>query len=459
VTLALGGRIDFTQYGTNIHYTTGSPGESEELSQAFRIARTDFDWGGIERTKGQYDFSAFDKLYSELNTASHPVRCYWIFDYGNPLYDGGNPPTSEVAIQAFVKYAVAGVTHFKGKGIVWEMWNEPNGGFWHPVANATAYSILANAVGKAIRGTPDIANEIYVGPATSGVDLTYIETVLKNGLLDYFDAISVHPYRGGGPESVISDYAQLNTLINKYAAGKSFPIISGEWGWSTCLPPCTPGWPSIISEPVQAAYLVRQWFINTLSSVPISIYYDFLDDGSDPTMREENFGTLRYGYKNTSLPFEHKPAFDAAATFHSYLGSFTLRDRIQSNPVDENTFILAWGTQSNPGSIYSIWKTSGKPISDCNAVVSPTDCGFSGITEQQCLNRGCCFKIPAPPNGPQCFFHATNTNGTVVWKPLNSGCFKANDIYGKEVVSKVCTDSTGILQMTASDDPQYVIPL
>jgi len=447
-------------YGTNIHYTHGMAGESEELSEAYRIARMDFQWGGIERTKGQYDFSAYDNLYNELSRASHPVACYWILDYGNPLYDGGHPPITSDAIQAFVNFAVAGITHFKGRGIIWEMWNEPNGGFWYPVANATAYSILANAVGKAIRGNSGISSETYVGPATSGIDFKYIETTFQHGLLDYFDAVSVHPYRGGGPESVISEYNQLKTLIQKYAPGKDIPIISGEWGWSTCLPPCTPGWPAVISESVQANYIVRQWFINTLSQVPVSIYYDYVNDGSDPTQREDNFGTLRYGYHNTTLPFTHKPAFDAAAKFQTYLNGLTFNSRINSMPVDDGSYVLAFGTAQQPGKFYSVWKISGTPVEDCNAVSSPTDCGFSGITQQQCLAKGCCFKIPAPTNGPQCYFHASNTTGTMQFHPLAAGCFSVNNIYGNKVLDKICTDpSKGTLSLTTSDAPLYLIPL
>ncbi|MFC6601714.1 hypothetical protein ACFQDF_08870 [Ectobacillus funiculus] len=40
------------------------------------------------------------------------------------------------------------------------------------------------------------------------------------------DAISVHPYHGDNPESVV-DYKKLRNLINKYTS-KELPIISGE---------------------------------------------------------------------------------------------------------------------------------------------------------------------------------------------------------------------------------------
>jgi len=315
-------------------------------------------------------------------------------------------------------------------------------------------------VGKAIKGNPEIQNEIYVGPATSQIDLKFIETTFPYGLLDYFDAVSVHPYRGGGPESVIPEYNQLKGLIQKYAPGKDIPIISGEWGWSTCLPPCTPGWPAIISESLQAEYLVRQWFINALSEVPISIYYDYVDDGSDPTQREDNFGTLHSGYHNSTLPFLHKPAFDAATKFQTYLNGLTFHSRINAMPVDDETYILDFGTTQQPGKIYSLWKISGTPIGDCPKVVSRIDCGFSGITQQQCLAKGCCFQLPPPPSGPQCYFHTTNTTGIVEFKPINTGCFSVNNIYGNIVVNRICTDSTkNTLTLTISDDPVYLIPI
>ncbi len=118
---------------------------------------------------------------------------------------------------------------------------QPNGaGFWPHTPNATAYAVLARAVGLKIRSVPEIATEMFVGPTTSGIDLPYMRTVFEHGLLDLFDAVSVHPYRSGGPETVLRDYDSMRALIRQYTS-KTMPIISGEWGWSTCIAPCTPG--------------------------------------------------------------------------------------------------------------------------------------------------------------------------------------------------------------------------
>jgi hypothetical protein len=104
-------------------------------------------------------------------------------------------------------WAQAAVEHFRGKKILWEMYNEPNGAFWLPTVNATAYSLMSNDVGKAIKNTAE--SEIFFGPATAGMDFEFLENCFKLNTLDYWDAVSVHPYRRTDPEAVESDY---NTL-------------------------------------------------------------------------------------------------------------------------------------------------------------------------------------------------------------------------------------------------------
>ncbi len=67
---------------------------------------------------------------------------------------------------------------------------------------------------KAIRNKTE--NEIIIGLATS-VDLTFLEECFKAGLLNYWNAVSVHPYRQSNPETVFTDYFNLKNLIKKYA--------------------------------------------------------------------------------------------------------------------------------------------------------------------------------------------------------------------------------------------------
>ena len=101
-------------------------------------------------------------------------------------------------------WAKAATQHFAGKNIFWEMYNEPNIGFWKPSPNTTAYVLMSNAVGAAISD-----NEIFFGPASSQIDLSFLEDCFAMGTLQYWDAVSVHPYRQKDPETVQSEYYNL----------------------------------------------------------------------------------------------------------------------------------------------------------------------------------------------------------------------------------------------------------
>ena len=110
-------------FGVNVHFTgsTALPGEIAMLSAAFRIARMDFHWAMIEQQEGIYNFSEYDKLLQELT--AHNVRPYWIFDYGNTLYQDSLSPSDPESVSAFARFVSSSIVHFAGNDIIWEIWN------------------------------------------------------------------------------------------------------------------------------------------------------------------------------------------------------------------------------------------------------------------------------------------------------------------------------------------------
>ena len=111
--------------GVNIHFTDARPGEMEMLAGAgLGWVRADFIWGRMERERGQYDFSAYDRLMASLE--KHKIRVLMILAGRNPLYDQGQFPYTDEGREALARWAVAAVQHFRGRNILWEMWNEPN---------------------------------------------------------------------------------------------------------------------------------------------------------------------------------------------------------------------------------------------------------------------------------------------------------------------------------------------
>jgi hypothetical protein len=349
--------------GVNIHFTDPRPGEMKMLAAAgFRWVRMDFNWGAIERDKGHYDFSAYDRLMAALEP--HKVRALLILDYSNDLYDHGLSPASDEGRQAFARWAAAGARHFRGRGILWEMYNEPNISFWRPKPDVDQYVKLALEVGKALRqAAPE---ETYIGPATSGIDFAFLEACFKAGLLRYWSAVSVHPYRTGAPETAAAEYARLRRLVANYGPkGKTIPILSGEWGYSSV-------WHGI-GDVTQGKYLPRQWLTDLANGVPLSIWYDWHDDGPDPKEPEHHFGTVRHDYRADREPvYDPKPSYLAAKTLATVLAGFSYNKRLAVGSADDYVLLFSKGDEVR----VAAWTSSPTP----HTVLIPASPGRFTVT-------------------------------------------------------------------------------
>ncbi len=258
--------------GVNIHWTNPRPGEMRMLAATgVRWIRMDFRWDATETKKGQYNFASYFRLITALRR--YHIRPLLILDYGNPLYQHGAFPTTPTARHAFAKWAATAVKTFRGYGVMWEMWNEASGGMGNnnvPVPPA-AYAKLAVEVGQAIhRADP---HALYVGPALAGMDRPWLKQILQDGVLKEFDAVTVHLYRQTPPETIGKDYANLRQLIARYSPlGRVIPLISGEWGYSTT-------WMKRDANR-QGKYLAREFLTNLMYRIPLSIWYDWHNDGA-----------------------------------------------------------------------------------------------------------------------------------------------------------------------------------
>ena len=321
--------------GVNVHFIDPRPGEIKMIADAgFRWIRTDFQWGLTEPERGRYDFSPYERLLASLD--QHGMRALFILDYGNPLYTDDKAVRGEAARQAFARWAVAAAKHFAGRGIVWECFNEPNiPMFWPPKPNVEEYIALALTVGRAFRAS--VPNEKLIGPAT-GIDLPFLEACLKAGLLDYWSAVSVHPYRQTNPENAAKEYCVLRDMIERYrprgASSAPIPIISGEWGYSSA-------WRNV-SEEKQSQLLTRSWLTNMANGIPISIWYDWQDDGSDPGEAEHHFGLIRYAHEAArESKYDPKPSYLASRTVNAFASNYGFQKRL---PIGNDTdYVLVFG--------------------------------------------------------------------------------------------------------------------
>ncbi len=307
-------------FGVNIHFTEPAPGEIELLkASGVDYVRTDFTWELTEKAVGKYDFSTYDKLVGHLKSAH--IRPLFVLDYGNKLYDNGAPRSAK-AQDAYAHWTEAVITHFRGEEIVWELWNEPNTDhFWRPKADASSYASLALKAAMAMRAADP--NCRIIAPGTSRIDDDFLKKVLSKELLGLIDGVSVHPYRAGGPETVMKDIYRVKDIITaKAPAGReSIPVVCSEWGYSTA--PSTG-----VNEDRQAMYLDKLWLLSAAAGSPVTIYYDWKDDGSNGNNIDHRFGIVR---QNLKL----KPSYDAARLCtKAFKGCTFYKRMVKSDPLD-----------------------------------------------------------------------------------------------------------------------------
>jgi hypothetical protein len=348
-------------FGVNIHFT-GIPHDLKMIADAgFKFIRMDLDWSRVERTKGEYDFmeSGYDAL--TLGCEKLGIRVLYILDYSNKLYESDRSVRTEAGCEAFADFAAAAAKRYAGKGVLWEIWNEPNiKQFWTPQPSMDDYSKLVEAAAPRIRQADP--NARVLAGATSQIPLEWLEGCFKNGLLNWIDALSVHPYRPQPPETVIGDYARLRELIARYApAGKKIPVISGEWGYSNI------NWDkSRLTEQQQANYLVRMFLINSYQNIPVSIWYDWKNDGTDPNEREHNFGTVKHD-------LNPKAAYIAAKVLSSTLAGYSISDRFDVGNENDFAFMLKNGDKE----AVAFWTLGTKH--NVNLPINPSEVTLIGI--------------------------------------------------------------------------------
>jgi hypothetical protein len=334
--------------GLGVNAPNWSPlsGEMEMITNAGVCwIRTDIFWHATEKQPGHYDFSFYTNLLEILR--QYHIRPMLILDYGNPMYQpeyakwNQSFPSSPTARAAFVKWAAAAATACRGYGVMWEMWNEPN------YVPADSYAELAIETGRAIHRVDPHA--LFVGPAlwygNSKKHEEYnqwLAQICRAGVLKEFAAVTVHPYHYRLPPEVNSAiYDQFRTLIAGYApAGKSVPLICGEWGYST-QDPGLQGSPDL-----QAQYQARAFLVNLMNGIPISIWYEWRNDLPGNSAEERHFGLVRYNHHpDQRWVFTPNPSFFACRTLTRALRGFHFAERIATGNTNEFLLAFAAGQQ------------------------------------------------------------------------------------------------------------------
>lgn len=268
----------FTQsIGVNVFGFPETPGELGQFSDLkFGLVRTSMHWFEAEPKKGQFDDAYWALMKKWVDTyAKNGTRVLFIIDCGNPAYDcplRDFPKTAEHRA-GFARFAAEAATQFKGRKVMFELWNEPDGGI-----TAEEYMALAKATIPAMRKADP--NVVVVGPGAHHYAVAWLEKCFDYGLLNLVDVLSIHLYFGmppapqPAPELNTPLVKTLRTLVAKYAQGRSVPIMNSEWGYKRLVPGTAPISNSgAVTTTDQTEYLPRAILLQQLWNLRFAAWF------------------------------------------------------------------------------------------------------------------------------------------------------------------------------------------
>ncbi|MGR7876400.1 cellulase family glycosylhydrolase [Klebsiella aerogenes] len=279
----------------------------------FTSFRGDYGWGGIEESPKKYSVSK--RLQKSdlafMNAPEYGLSGMLILAYGNKFYDSGGYPVSEDGIRAFANYAAWTATRFKGKVKYYEIWNEWTNGTGvtnqrNIIPSAEDYFKLVKFTSIAVKQADPSAIVIAGGfNSLNGVNkkigltgTAWFAQLVKLGILDYIDGVSIHPYSfqlndvklksaAGNLEGIdeFHDYfmSKFKADIPVYLTEYGVPIFNGVGGTSESIAAFTIK--KYIEDARKRPYIKGVWL------------YDLIDDGSDKSNREHNFGLFSQNLK------------------------------------------------------------------------------------------------------------------------------------------------------------------
>lgn len=404
--------------GFNMH-VLGTDQDWDAIKAAgAKFVRTDFAWGGIEKVKGQYDFSTRDKQLDALSARG--LRAIYILDYRNKLY--GNPETTDEGRDAYARWAAAAARHFQGRGVIWEIWNEPNVGFWkgngkmNSVEFADDYVTLVKKTVPAMRAADPGC--YIVGGSVSCLwkdSFRWIDEAFQQGLLQTgINALSVHPYGFPFPEKCIEPgYGVLRQKMQQAAAPANFPVLNTEVGFPTKWKKGT--LTRTLDE--QAMLIVRQHLVDQMCGVRMSIYYNWDEvDAADHKIRSNGPEPL--------------PVYSALQNMSAELAGYRFVERL--NVGSDDDFVLVFMNVAKDRKIV-VW-TAPHRIQDAPAKELPT-------TNQ------------APVAEPPVAKAESIIHDVTIPTGIAAGPITVRDMYGKPVSAKAQTDA---VTLSLTGRPQYI---
>ncbi len=172
--------------------------------------RQDFVWRQIERSPGQYDWTAHDRLVDRA--LERGIQLLGCLAYAPSFHN----PATPAGADAYARFAEAAARRYAGRVDYWQIWNEPNGGFWK--GSPEDYARLLTAAGRAIHLINRDARVVALNMAFC--DVLWAGRVLKQVPASAYDIVAFHPYRPPSAPEEPFDWWMLDQYVKVWHAGE-----------------------------------------------------------------------------------------------------------------------------------------------------------------------------------------------------------------------------------------------
>ncbi|MHA1819022.1 MAG: hypothetical protein ACTSU2_10235 [Promethearchaeota archaeon] len=295
------------------------------------LLRNNIEWFRCARDYGKeamkYNFSSYDTYYNYLlNNNITPLSCF-VYGWG---WWPNNHDLPKSDWHYYYNFTAEFVRHFNNTLTYYEMWNEPDIGFWTG-SDEDFFLFLAN-ITRIVRDNDKTAKILC--PSISS-HLDFVEKMINyfgaQKFAQMFDIFAFHAYNGHNGLLLTSRIDAIKNILNKY--NLSMPLWITETGFSTAVKYdfqiASMKQENIIYQAREVVELYNQAIKENISSMFWYCLNDWCD--VDDTNGEGRFGLL---YCSNSSNREYAPKPSAYAF------------QILSNLINDGTY-YPYGTNIN----------------------------------------------------------------------------------------------------------------
>lgn len=206
------GKLGFgVSYGDTLTWRTDAQ-LAQALDDAISLGaawiRVDLSWNDIQPdSPDKYLWQRFDRVAAAAQDRALNVLATIAYTPKWARVPGctTGPQCAPTSSAAFAQFALAAAKRYAPMGVhTWEVWNEPNDGFWAPRPDPQAYTTLLKSTATALRAGDPQAFVMMAGLSAANGDSAKGRISPVDFLTDVFglgggrvvDAIAYHPYNG-----------------------------------------------------------------------------------------------------------------------------------------------------------------------------------------------------------------------------------------------------------------------